>query len=137
MEEREATHSPQTVAFLTAAEAVMAAEAQNEDHESYFKILVLSSSDMFPVARDVKQYFVNASVEINAMDLNEHGSSELKDTVTSPALEHYFYKPALNDRKIIKNICSNLLKGKLFVITHCIFYTKHPGEVGLLTRGAI
>ena len=106
------------MAFLTAAEAVVAVESQSKDRVSNFKVLVISDSDIFPVMDDVKNYFLNASVEINALDLSEAGSSELEKIVTSPSDQHYFHNPVINDglEGLIDDICTALLRGKLLLI---------------------
>jgi hypothetical protein len=102
------------MAFLTAAEVVLAAESQSTDRLPTFKVLVISDSDVFPVLDEVKKYFWNASVEINAVDLSETGSSELEKIVTSPSSQHYFHTPVLNGGRqaIVDDVCTTLLEGK-------------------------
>lgn len=111
------------MAFLTAAEAVVAAESQSNGRVPIFKVLVISDSDIFPVMEDVKNYFLNASVEINAVDLSKSGSIELKNMVSSPSTEHYFHSPLINFvQSDINDICSILLKGKVVVsYDSCLF----------------
>ncbi|CAB4029378.1 Hypothetical predicted protein, partial [Paramuricea clavata] len=106
------TDSPQTMAFLTAAEAVVAAESQSTGQISNFKVLVISDSEVFPVMDDVKNYFLNASVEINAVDLSKDGSSELERIVTVPSAEHYFHSPVINTglQSVVDDVCKTLLK---------------------------
>ena len=103
------------MAFLTAAEAVVAAESQSVGRAPNFKVLVISNSDVFPVMDDVKRYFLNASVEINAVDLSKAGSSDLQKIVTSPSAEHYFHTPVINhgQQSVIDYVCAALLKGKV------------------------
>ena len=105
------------MAFLTAAEAVVAAESQSAGRAPNFKVLVISNSDVFPVMGDVKNYFLNASVEINAVDLSKAGSSDLQKIVTLPSAEHYFHSPVINQsqQSVVDSVCAALLKGKAIV----------------------
>jgi hypothetical protein len=112
VKEQESSDSPQTMAFLTAAEAVVAAESQSADRVPNFKVLVISDSDVFPVMGDVKDYFLNGSVEINALDLSRDGTLELQKIVTSPSTQHYLHTPVINDSQQVEKICEILLKGK-------------------------
>jgi hypothetical protein len=103
------------MAFLTAAEAVVAAESQSTGQISNYKVLVISDSEVFPVMDDVKNYFLNASVEINAVDLSKDGSSELERIVTVPSAEHYFHSPVINTG-LHDDVCKTLLKGKVKLV---------------------
>ena len=109
-----AKDSPQTMAFLTAAEAVVAAQSQKDDHISNFKVLIISNSKTFPIMDDVKNYFLNASVEIDALDLSSNGSSDLKSIVSSPSEKHYFHSPVINSGQepIMNDVCATLSEGK-------------------------
>ena len=104
------------MAFLTAAEVLVADEAENEfeDKDSLYKLLVISDSNDFPVIRDVTNFFANASVDIHAIDLSEKGSQELEQAVTSPSSEHYLHNPSPTDREWIQDICAKLVKGKVY-----------------------
>lgn len=111
-----ATNSPQSVAFLTAAEAVVAAESQSTDSRGTdFKVLVISHSDVFPIIDNVGRYFLNASVEINAVDLSSNGNSELMNIVTAPVTKHYFHPQVFDEDKsaLVRQVCETLLKGML------------------------
>lgn len=107
------------MAFLTAAEAVVAAESHTAGLAPNFKVLVISNSDAFPVMDDVKSYFLNASVEINAVDLSKAGTSDLQKIVTLPSTEHYFHTPVINQgqQSVVDSVCSALLKGKAVVFS--------------------
>lgn len=67
--------------FLTIAEIVMAADSPNAAGPvADFKVLVISDSDVFLVLTDVSEYFSNASVEVNALDLSRGGNLKLKES---------------------------------------------------------
>ena len=103
------------MAFLTAAEAVVAAQSQaSTEPVSNFKVLVISDSDAFPVMKDVKDFFQNADVEINAVDLSKTGSTELQMVASMPLTRHYFHTPVIHtaQQTVVSDVCASLSKGK-------------------------
>ena len=98
------------MAFLTAAELVIVSEDKlNKNQDSVFKILLISDSDSFSISKEVKEHFVKAGVEVNALDLSDRGNLGLQALVTSPLSEHYVHET--NNEGTVDDVCSRLLKG--------------------------